>query len=89
LNSTLNIVADVNGDGVPDIIELQSDTLEIYLGEGGASPSYAAPFSIGTGPSPGSILVANLHGQSPKAGLPDIVVPDTSGGIMVLPNLTQ
>jgi hypothetical protein len=82
----LNLVADINGDGIPDICVLQSDTLQIYLGQGGAT--YAAPFSIGTGPSPGSILVENLHGQSPKAGLPDIVIPDTSGGVMVLFNLT-
>jgi hypothetical protein len=76
----------LNGDGIPDIGVLASDTLEIFLGEGSAT--YATPFSIGTGPSPGSILVENLHGQSPKAGLPDIVVPDTSGGVIVLLNLT-
>jgi len=83
----INLVADVNGDGIPDIGILQGDTLEIYLGQGGAT--YAAPFSIGTGPSPGSVLVENLHGQSPKLDLPDIVVPDFSGGVMTLPNLTK
>jgi len=80
-------VADVNGDGIPDIGVLAADTLEIFLGQGGAT--YAAPFSIGTSPSPGSVLVENLHGQSPKAGLPDIVVPDTSGGVTVLINTTK
>jgi hypothetical protein len=83
----VNMVADINGDGIPDIEMLQSDTLKIYLGEGGAT--YATPFCIGTGPSPGDILVANLHGQSPTVGLPDIVAPDTSGGVMVLLNLTK
>jgi len=83
----VNIVADINGDGIPDIEILQSDTIEIYLGEGGAT--YATPFCIGTGPFPGDILVENLHGQSPTKGLPDIVVPDTSGGVMVLLNLTK
>jgi FG-GAP-like repeat len=82
----LIMASDVNGDGIPDIGVLAGDTLEIYLGEGGAT--YATPFSIGTGPSPGSILFENLHGQSPKAGLPDIVETDTSGGVMVLFNLT-
>jgi len=57
------------------------------LVEGGAT--YATPFCIGTGPFPGDILVENLHGQSPTKGLPDIVVPDTSGGVMVLLNLTK
>ena len=81
------LVADVNGDGVPDICVLAGSTMAIYLGEGGAT--YAAPFSIGAGPGPGSILVENLHGQSPEAHLPDIVVPDTSGGVMVLLNQTS
>jgi len=87
------LVADVNGDGVPDIGALAtstSDTLAIYLGEGGAT--YAAPFSIGIAPvllvpSPGGVLVEDLHGQSPKSGLPDIVVPSIYG-VQVLFNLT-
>jgi hypothetical protein len=83
----LTLVADVNGDGIPDICELVSDTVSIFLGEGGAN--YAAPFSIGTGPSPGDILVSNLHGPSPTAGLSDLVAPDSSGGVMVLLNLTK
>ncbi len=58
----------------------------IYLGEGDAT--YATPFGIGTGPSPGSILAGHLHEQS-APGLPDIVVPDTSGGVMVLLNTTE
>src|ERR1700722_10231568 len=71
----LIMVADVNGDGIQDIGILAGDTLEIYLGQTGAT--YATPFSVGTGPSPGSILVENLHGQWSKAGTPDIVAPDT------------
>ncbi len=82
------MVADVNGDGIPDVGVLASDTLLVYLGEGGTSASYAAPFGVGTGPSPGSILVENLHGQSKAADLPDIVIPDLSGGVTVLLNLT-
>jgi hypothetical protein len=38
---------------------------------------------------PSSLLAENLHGQSPSAGLPDIVVPDYSGGVRVLLNLTK
>ena len=80
-------VMDVNGDGIPDLLATGFDTLAVALGNGDVT--YAAPFYIGTGPSPGDILVANLHGQSPKAGRPDIVAPDTSGGVMVLLNLTK
>jgi hypothetical protein len=82
-----DMVADVNGDGIPDIAILEADTIEICLGKGDGT--YATPFYIGTGPSPGMMLVENLHGQSPSAGLPDIVAPDYSGGVMVLLNLTQ
>ena len=49
-NPSFNLVADVNGDGIPDILVLENNTIEIYLGEGNAT--YAAPFAIGTGPSP-------------------------------------
>jgi hypothetical protein len=82
----LIMVADVNGDGIPDIGVLAGDTLLVYLGQGGAT--YASPFGIGTGPSPGSLVTEDLHGQSPKAGIPDIVVPDGSGVVDVLLNLT-
>jgi hypothetical protein len=82
----VDCVADVNGDGIPDILVSGYDTLYVYLGEGGGT--YATPFAIGTGPSPGSILVGHFHEQS-APGLPDIVVPDTSGGVMVLVNQTQ
>jgi len=58
-----------------------------YLGQGGAT--YAAAFSVGTGPSPGDVLVENLHGQSTSSGLPDIVAPDASGGVTVLINKTK
>jgi len=81
----IKVVADVNGDGIPDLLISGSDTLDIHLGVGGAT--YATPFSIGTGPSPGSILTENLHGQA--AGLPDIVVPDWSGAVVTLLNLTK
>src|ERR1700722_1255500 len=82
----LIMVSDVNGDGIPDIGVLAGDTLLLYLGQSGAT--YASPFGIGTGPSPGSLLTEDLHGQSPKANIPDIVVPDGSGGVDVLLNLT-
>jgi hypothetical protein len=80
-----NCVADINGDGIPDVIALGFNSPAVYLGEGDAT--YAAPFYIGVGPSPGQILVERLHGQA--AGLPDILAPDGSGGITVLLNLTK
>ena len=37
----------------------------------------------------GAVLLANLHGQSASAGLPDIVLPDYSGRVMPLINDTK
>jgi len=82
-----NIVADLNGDGIPDIGVQWGDTMDIFLGQPGAT--YVYSLSIGTGPAPGSIITENLHGQSAKSGRPDIVAPDRSGGVMVLNNVTK
>jgi hypothetical protein len=87
LGPGVDLVADVNGDGIPDIMEAFSDTVAIYLGNGDAT--FTTWFDIGTGPSPTGLLVANLHGQAASAGLPDIVAPDASGGVMVLVNTTK
>jgi hypothetical protein len=86
LTPSLVGVADVNGDGIPDVLNLASDTMEVYLGQGNAT--YATPFAIGTGPAPGSIVVGHFHEQA-TPGLPDIVVPDFSGGVTVLTNSTK
>ncbi len=81
------VVADVNGDGIPDILIQGLDTLVMYVGEGGGN--YAEPLYIGLGSYPNDVFVANLHGQKPGSGKPDIIEPDGNGGIMVLPNTTK
>jgi hypothetical protein len=73
-------VADVNGDGIPDILLLEG----VFLGEGNVT--YEPQIGFGVGPAPGGILLENLHGQSTTAGIPDIVAPDGSGGVTVLIN---
>jgi len=80
------LVADVNGDGIPDVGTSAFGTLEIYLGESGAT--YAAPFAIGALLGSDRMVVEDLHGPSPASGLPDLVVPGFSG-IQVLFNLTK
>jgi hypothetical protein len=61
--------------------------VQIYLGLGNGT--FATPFYVGVGPAPGDILLEDLHGQSPTAGIPDIVAPDLSGGVTVLINETK
>jgi hypothetical protein len=51
--------------------------------------TFLTPIVIGAGPAEGQIFLQNLHGQSPNAGLPDLLAPDASGGVMVLLNLTK
>jgi hypothetical protein len=80
-------VADVNGDGIPDILEEVEGTVQIFLGRGNGT--FATPFYVGVGPAPGDILTENLHGQSATAGIPDIVAPDVTGGVTVLINETK
>ena len=81
------MVADLNGDGIPDIGLMEAGTLGIFLGNGNGT--FAAPFYIGAGESPGNVVAVNLHGQPASAGRPDIVVPDLSGGVMVLVNTSK
>src|ERR1022692_2360675 len=53
------VVADLNGDGIPDIGLMEAGTLGIFLGNGDGT--FATPFYIGAGPNPGGILAENLH----------------------------
>ena len=46
-------------------------------------------FAVGAGPGAGQVFMQNLHGQPSTAGLPDLVAPDGSGGVMVLINITK
>jgi hypothetical protein len=81
------MVADLNGDGIPDIGLMEAGTLGIFLGNGDGT--FQSPFYIGAGPNPGDIQPVNLHGQPASAGRPDLVAPDISGGVMVLINTSK
>ncbi len=63
-------VADLNGDGIPDILVLNSGANEllVYLGLGGNR--FAAPLTFYTGTDPVGLTVANVTGD----GIPDIIV---------------
>ncbi len=63
-------VADLNGDGNPDILVLNSgeNDMLVYLGLGGNR--FAAPLRFFTGTDPVGLTVADLAGD----GIPDIVV---------------
>jgi hypothetical protein len=79
-------VADVNGDGIADIVTIAGGDLDIFLGEGSGTFEYVG--SIGTLGSPQDLFALDAHGQEPKSGLPDLVAPDSSGVLDVILNVT-
>jgi hypothetical protein len=80
-------IGDVNGDGIPDLLLPADGSIGIALGTG--KGTFANPFVVGAGPGVGQVFMQNLHGQSAASGLPDLVAPDFSGGVMVLINQTR
>src|SRR5215467_9192516 len=68
-------IADVNGDGKPDIIVGNSgdETLTVLLndGKGHFTPASGSPFACGKGPN--DISVADMNGD----GYPDLVIANT------------
>ena len=63
-------VADLNGDGIPDIVAANygSDTVSVLLGNGNGTFQPAQSFAAGSGPA--SVAVADLNGD----GKLDLVV---------------
>ena len=80
-------IGDINGDGIPDILLPADGSIGIALGKGDGT--FLAPFAVGAGGGLGQVLFENLHGQSPKADMPDLVSPDSNGGVTVLINITK
>ena len=82
-----NVVSDVNGDGIPDVEYLASNSVAIFLGKGDGT--FQTPYFVGAGPSPGSLLAANVHGQAGGTGLSILLLPDQQGGVFTILNLTK
>ena len=73
------VVADLEGNGIPDTIILSSSGVTVYRGDGkgGFLPD---PFTIDAGPDPTGMTVADLSGD----GKPDLLVGNAYGDLLVL-----
>lgn len=80
-------VADVNGDGIPDVLSISGSSVVLYLGKGDGTFTQATP-ALGTEGLPVEVVAGQFHGQ--KAGAPhDLAIPDFNGGVLLLFNETK
>jgi large repetitive protein len=71
-------VADVNNDGIPDVVTLGTDSVEVFLGNGRGG--FAAPLRYPAGPEPTGLTIAYVNGD----GKLDLLVGNSFGDVLVL-----
>jgi hypothetical protein len=80
------IYTNLNGDGIPDIGQVNEQSFGVFQRNGDGT--FQAPIWFGAGPEPITPAAADLHGQSKGSGVPDIIITDGSGTVLILHNTT-
>lgn len=75
-------VGDITGDGYPDVVAIRSSQLYLYEGDPARKPALSGPRLIGTGGWAPMTLAA--PGDTDHDGRPDLLVRDTSTGVLYL-----
>ena len=73
-------VADLEGNGIPDVIILGTNTVSIYRGDGRGGLLPHPFFTISAGLDPTGLTVADVNGD----GHPDLVIGNEYGDVLVL-----
>ncbi len=73
---------DLNGDGIPDLITLNTaaNSIAILLGDGTGSFTPAAGSPVTTGQGPSSVAAGDFNGD----GLPDLAITNSSGASLTI-----
>jgi hypothetical protein len=74
------VVADLNGDGIQDIVEANytNNTISVLLGK--ADGTFQPQVTYATGAGPYGVAIGDFNGD----GIPDVVTPNGDGTISVL-----
>lgn len=87
-NPMMTAVADINGDGKPDLIVGGSSAVTLLMSStapGAMTMSYNDPQYIAAGPAPEFLVAADANGD----GKPDLLVADYDNAVSVLRNITE
>ena len=83
--SGVNVIADFNGDGIPDVATLSANSVSVYPGLGGGT--FGTALSFGAGNTPAFMVPLSI--LRPAGGFADLAFPDTSGGVTTIFNITK